>query len=899
MAEQRIDSVYDLQAIEAQQKATQALVQKTVDDIKKAKELSIDFNINTKTIADFNKKIKELETQLAKVQKSSDAVTKSAILSSKAQEADAKARTANAKAAQEEEKATAKATKAKQIETAVIKNAEKEKEKLLKQAEREKKLLADAENDYLQLSKAYNEAALKAKNLTLALGENHPVTIQSVADARALGDILKKVDGSVGQFQRNVGNYTQATHALNQVIREAPAFANSFATGISAISNNLPMLLDQFKLLRAEVGSNMKALKILGGGLLSFNALLPIAFLLIQSFGKEIAGFVKGLFGAADASEALIKQLDNLRSQGDITKKTIEDLAKQAEFLQKLGDVTIDINFTDNFERSILRARTQMSGLIEDAGFLEQKLIEAKENDSKAFNAFQENATRAAKEMVAAFPGAAREIPDQLIETFSDFDKKLLTTIKSTSGAINDIWTRQTENDRKRTVLAAEIRLLKIDEERRKVKEAADKADKDAKERLRKRLEFLEKERKAEFDIIKANIELDKEFDLVRANDQQRSFINRLTNLTTYGEDSKRLIEAQAAFELNNSKLTTTERLRVENDKNNALIRLAKELNDKLKALAIEQAKAFEVGADRPGTTSKLPSGIQKALDDFQKAQDKAIKDAEKNAEKLKEAYKKAFESLSTELQGLFFDVFQNGFERQKNAIQDQIDLLEAQKQKDIEVANQTITNAQDRADAISVIEARAAAKRQQLELRQRQLDQQKARFEKAQAVAGIIQSTSLAVAKSLPNLGLAALVAAIGAIQLVRAIAQPIPRYAEGTDNHPGGKAIVGDGGKSEAVVMPDGSIYRTPATSTVVDLPAGTKVYPDYDKMMINATMTKVPVFNVKVDNNSNELRQGFKSIVKAVKSIPQPIIHAERAWTQAHKIGSNFRNYINRSI
>lgn len=914
----RIDSIYDIPALTAQQKAAADLVNKTIEQIKAARAQSIDFNVNTKTLSDYTKGVEKIEKvniamskAAAAAEKASQQAARTSTLlakqkaaEAKASEVVAKAKLAEAKTDEAitktilaEEKALQQSTKARQIEAAVIKNAEKEKEKLIKQTEREQKLLADAENDYLQLSKAYNDATLKAKNLTLQLGEHHPVAAQAVADAKAYGDILKKVDGSVGQFQRNVGNYTQATFALNQVIREAPAFANSFATGISAISNNLPMLLDQFKLLRGEVGSNFKALKIMGSSLLSFNALLPIAFLLIQSFGKEIAGFVKELFGAAGASEKLTNELDKLRAQGDITKKTLEDLAKQAEFLQRLSNIQIDINFTENFERSLLRARTQMVGLIEDAGDLEQRLIKAKENDSRAFQLFQENASRSAIEAVAAFQGTARDIPEAMIEGLNEADKKLVSTIKATSTAVNDIWERQTDNDRKRTILAAEIRLLKVDEERRKAKEAADKADKDAKDREKKRLELLERNRKAEFEIIKANIELDKEFDLLRANDEKRSYADRLYNLIQYGEDSKRLIEAQAAFDLNNADLTAKERLKIENDKNNALIRLAQEVGAKLKAITAENFKTNTEQLAKE-ISGAIPKELQKILDDFSKKQKEAIDKAAKDAKELKKLIKDNLVSLASELEGLFFDIFTNQIERQKNAVQDNIDLLEAQKQKDIEVANQTITNAQDRADAIAVIEARAAAKRQQLELRQRQLDQQKARFEKARAVTEIVQNTSIAVVKALAQfpgpvgIGLAAVIGALGAVQIARVLAQPIPRYAEGTENHPGGPAIVGDGGKSEAVQLPDGSVYKTPAVDTLVNLPKGSKVFPDYATAVVHN-------HNAEVIDTRAELKAGFSQVVNAVKRIPQPIIRADRAWTQAMKQGSNFRNFINRSI
>jgi SLT domain-containing protein/phage-related protein len=53
-------------------------------------------------------------------------------------------------------------------------------------------------------------------------------------------------------------------------------------------------------------------------------------------------------------------------------------------------------------------------------------------------------------------------------------------------------------------------------------------------------------------------------------------------------------------------------------------------------------------------------------------------------------------------------------------------------------------------------------------------------------------------------------------------------PRYAKGTSFHPGGLAIVGDGGGPELIRTPSGQIGLSPARSTLVYLPRGTEVLP-----------------------------------------------------------------------
>lgn len=53
-------------------------------------------------------------------------------------------------------------------------------------------------------------------------------------------------------------------------------------------------------------------------------------------------------------------------------------------------------------------------------------------------------------------------------------------------------------------------------------------------------------------------------------------------------------------------------------------------------------------------------------------------------------------------------------------------------------------------------------------------------------------------------------------------------PKYARGTDYHPGGLAIVGDGGGPELIRTPSGQIGLSPARSTLTYLPRGTEVLP-----------------------------------------------------------------------
>jgi hypothetical protein len=304
--------------------------------------------------------------------------------------------------------------------------------------------------------------------------------------------------------------------------------------------------------------------------------------------------------------------------------------------------------------------------------------------------------------------------------------------------------------------------------------------------------------------------------------------------------------------------------------------------------------KISNLPADKEADALKRLSELRKELNDLdvKNTEDANAKKAESDKQ-YHDQLKQRLEELGEALKETVFTVLTAGIERQKNQIQDQIDLIEQRKEKEIDAANQTITNEQEKAAKIAVINAKADAQKAQLDRRRRQLDEQKARFDRAKAVVDIIQSTAVAIIKTLADfpgpqgLVLSAIIGALGAAQLATTLAQPIPKYAMGTDDHPGGFAEVGDGGKREYVQTPDGRIYETPNRSTFVDLPAHSKVFKDRDALesaMVNQAIRVLALTDMSKsrDNGAYLLSKDIKDlktgVVKAIQNIPQPNIVVE---------------------
>ncbi|MGI8381660.1 hypothetical protein ACR0S4_24105 [Priestia megaterium] len=86
------------------------------------------------------------------------------------------------------------------------------------------------------------------------------------------------------------------------------------------------------------------------------------------------------------------------------------------------------------------------------------------------------------------------------------------------------------------------------------------------------------------------------------------------------------------------------------------------------------------------------------------------------------------------------------------------------------------------------------------------------------------------------------------------------IPEYAKGTDGHPGGPAILGDGKKKEAWLTPDGRMGISPDTDTLYNIPPGTRVF---DGNQTAKMLKGVPMYAKGIGNKLKDL--GGKAVDK----------------------------------
>lgn len=202
----------------------------------------------------------------------------------------------------EKEQVQARKLAAKEI-NAINKEIERNLQKSLKESiklqQEEQAQLELLEDDYKLLGLALKDAEDKARKFTFALGANHPVAIQAANDALNIRNSLIKVDRSLGDSRRQVGNYQivvdgltksngNLSFAFSQLLREAPAFTYSFQTGLLALSNNIPILLDQLKQARASGTTTTGIFKALGSSLFSLTGIITIGVAALTIFGDKL-----------------------------------------------------------------------------------------------------------------------------------------------------------------------------------------------------------------------------------------------------------------------------------------------------------------------------------------------------------------------------------------------------------------------------------------------------------------------------------------------------------------------------------------------------------------------------------------------------------------------------------
>lgn len=767
---------------------------------------------------------------------------------------------------------------------------------------------------------------------------------QMTTEINKLNDEISKQEQSIGVWSRNVGNYASGFNMLQyniqQVARELPSLTISASQFFLAISNNLPMLVDELKrakdankALREEGAKTVPVWKQLVKGIFSWQTALVVGITLLSAYGSEIVDWVKGLFKAEEALDAVAeahKKINEASVEGaknakeellrfEMLKNVAEDRtksdaerAKAVDELQRLypdylGNINRESILTgevsdsykilvENIEKAAI-AKAKFDKLVELSQESEQ--LESEYTDILAKNA--EAWSKYGSDTIEAIKGTYSELSkyktsplDLVKDLFGISDKAELEEIIKSYDKWQDKL-KEIENFKKSIDTTDLFRdtsvgrggktTEQIDKERQALLDYYQLIYKDRAEYYKavvsdermsydERQKALDKFTRLQLDAIKARKEAEiealggkggaNEIALIeaKANSEYRKIWTERANIWSNieGQRSKEAISNYTReYEAQVKALSGSESGEI-GDLAGQYTRglVSKEDYERQKLEITRKYAEQEFSIEREYLTKVLE--LTSLTDEERLKFTEQLGDAElkykewlynEDVKSYEEAQKKK-EDIDKEKSKIRENLLRSSFELAKALLQrdldNKIDKLDEESEANQEWRDEEAERidrleesgaiSKEQADARKeAIDDQAQAREEEIEKKKVEAQRRMAIYEKATSIAQVAINTAQSISKTLALLGMPAAIpfiamaAAAGAAQTAAIVATPLPQYGEGTMDHPGGLAVVGDGGRSEMIIA-NGKYYKTPATDTLVDLPKHAIVLPDFNK-------------------------------------------------------------------
>jgi hypothetical protein len=286
--------------------------------------------------------------------------------------------------------------------------------------------------------------------------------------------------------------------------------------------------------------------------------------------------------------------------------------------------------------------------------------------------------------------------------------------------------------------------------------------------------------------------------------------------------------------------------------------------------------------------TPQERSSLYDALNDYEASEKyrklqeaaakKRIEDEKKEqAERLKNM--RAFASAANSIVDGLNAIQQARTDKEIARLKRESDLVDVSAQRQIAALQRSGLSLEQKQEKEDEINARADQQKAVYAQREADRQQKQAEFEKGMAILKATIALYVGIAQEIEKggvIGIAtgAAVAAYMATVIATLSAQSVPAYADGTDNHKGGLARIGDGGEHELVRLPSGKQFISPDTDTLVNLPKGTQVIPvsDIEAMGNSNTLNGLPMLPMAYGDNSAlaaAILSSNKNVVNAISN------------------------------
>ena len=218
---------------------------------------------------------------------------------------------------------------------------------------KEEQLLIRSASAYNKLDAELKKVSKDFQDLSAKRAQGITLTTKEIGKLNGLEARLKILGGAYKRVNRELitasGGVNRASTSFDslgfsvaQITRESPAFLNSLNTGFMAISNNIPILVDEItklnlknKDLISQGKPTENVLKKVGAAFFSWQSLISASIVALTVFGPKLFRFIAGM---GRAESAILSTSDALEKLNDSVKSEIGTIIR---LTQRLKDVNI------------------------------------------------------------------------------------------------------------------------------------------------------------------------------------------------------------------------------------------------------------------------------------------------------------------------------------------------------------------------------------------------------------------------------------------------------------------------------------------------------------------------------------------------------------------------------
>lgn len=672
---------------------------------------------------------------------------------------------------------------------------------------------------YEKLSAAHKIARESAANLGVIQGTNSKAFLEAASAANTYDKKLKEIDQQLGNHGRHVGDYARSWNGLgnsiNQITREAPAFANSLNTGFMALSNNIPILADEInnltlknKELAAAGKPTQSIFKQVASSFLSWQTLLSLGVTLLTIYGAKLWE----LATAGDAASKSQKALSDANAEG--AKNANDEIYKLDVLYRTSQNHTLSLEQRTKAVDQLQKQYPSYFANLKDEDILIGKgkesyyeLRDAIIASSRA-KAISSEMDKLAAEEFAKEMDIRVKIEEKMLEAGER--RKTLSEVEKT-GSPSQI---------ARAKALYQSSLNDITEYNKKVGALQNDLVKQSDIFLKARTANEDKAAKLEADRAGKGLGKGKEDKTEDVERKAIKSVNELQKVDTLLGRINTEIERLKVEKI----VANAEELPAVNFQLEMLYKLRSQLNELPKGGALPDNF---VKPEQIEGVKQLTKEMQNYLNSF-------------GAEFASKAgLSETFNMLSGNIEG-FGENAAVTFVAVAESAQEMFNIIAESSQAnfDAEYARldkqkeTSLKFAGDSTAAKEKIDADYDKKKKEIQLREFKAKQKITIANIAIDTAQAIVSTYAQVPKydfGVSATTLAFIIAGLGAAQIGMVASQKPPAYAEGTDNHSGGLMLVNDGVGSnyqEKVVLPSGKVIRPQGRNVLMNAPKGTKV-------------------------------------------------------------------------